>query len=86
MPQFFFNIRNGHGFTADEEGRELATEQEARTEAEKGVRSLVAEEARLGRIDLCGSIEVTDAAGTLLFVLPFEQAFEIVRAGTGRRD
>ena len=79
MPHFYFHIRNGNGFTPDEEGRELEDEGTARFEAERGIRSVIAEEAREGRIDLRGSIEVTDAAGTSLFAVTFEEAFEVVR-------
>ena len=77
MPRFFFNIRNGSGFTEDEEGRTLADAEEARREALKGARDLIADEAKQGRIDLAGSIDVTDEAGAPVLSVPFRDAVTI---------
>ena len=77
MPRYHLHIRNGHGLTPDEEGRELADEAAARDEALKGIRSIAAEEVREGRLDLAGRIDVTDADGRLLFSIPFEEAVRV---------
>ncbi|HEY0044761.1 MAG TPA: Crp/Fnr family transcriptional regulator [Allosphingosinicella sp.] len=76
MPRFFFNIRNGSGFTQDEEGRELPGPAEARAEAIRGIRSLLAEEAEGGEIDLRGRIEVSSSERSCdtLFEVPFGEA------------
>ena len=74
MPRFFFNIHNGNGLTEDEEGREFADAGAAREEAVKGVRSIIAEEAKEGRVDLRGRIEVTDEAGGAVLAVPFRDA------------
>jgi hypothetical protein len=71
MTRYHFNIRNGDGFIPDEEGRELAGPDVARSEAVTGARSLIADGILQGRLDLSGSIEITDAKGELLFVVPF---------------
>ena len=79
MPRFFFNIRNGDGLTEDEEGRELADDAAAREEAVRGIRSFLAEEAKQGRIDLRGRIEVADEAGARVCDVEFEDAVEVLR-------
>ena len=63
MPRYHFNIDNSIGYLADEEGRELAGPEEARSEALKGARSIIAEEVLQGRVDLRGRLEVVDRAG-----------------------
>ncbi|HEY0012475.1 MAG TPA: Crp/Fnr family transcriptional regulator [Allosphingosinicella sp.] len=79
MPRFFFNIRNGNGFTEDEEGRDFPDVRAARAEALKGVRSIVAEEVKEGRLDLAGRVEITDEAGASIEAIPFGDAL----AGAG---
>jgi multimeric flavodoxin WrbA len=77
VPRFFLNIRNGSGFTPDEEGRELADLGAARDEAVKGIRSILAEEAKEGRVDLAGAIEVTDGGGAPIAEVPFGEAVAV---------
>lgn len=77
MPRFFFHIRNGNGLTRDEEGRELADAGAARAEALRGIRSILGEEAREGRLDLRGAIDVIDAGGTILFTVRFDEALDL---------
>jgi CRP-like cAMP-binding protein len=79
MPRFFFNIRNGNGFTEDEEGRELEDASDAREIAVRGIRSIVGEEAKEGKIDLRGRIEVADEAGKPVCAIGFGEALELSR-------
>lgn len=79
MPRFFFNIRNGNGLTPDDEGRDFGDLGEARAEAVKGIRSIMGEEAKAGRIDLRGRIEMTDEAGAEVGSVGFGEAVEIDR-------
>lgn len=79
MPLYHFNIDNSIGFLADEEGRELAGPDEARAEALKGARSIIAEEVLLGRLDLRGRLEVVDRGGKVLMTIAFSEAVEILR-------
>ena len=58
MSRYHFNIHNGLGFVEDEEGRELGAPAEARIEALKGARSIIADEVLQGRLDLRGRLEV----------------------------
>ena len=71
MPRFFFHIRNGNGFTEDEEGQELADRGDAEKVAVRSARFLLAEEAREGEIDLRGRLEVVDESGGDVVTVPF---------------
>ena len=60
VARYHFNIRNGDGFTADDEGMDLSSDEAAREHAIEGARSLISAEILEGRLDLKGQIEVTD--------------------------
>jgi osmotically-inducible protein OsmY len=60
VARYHFNIRNGTGFTADDEGMDLSSEADARSHAIEGARSLISAEVLQGTLDLNGQIEVTD--------------------------
>jgi CRP-like cAMP-binding protein len=76
VPRYFFNIRNGNGLTEDEEGRDFPDAGTARLEALKGVRAIVAEEVKEGRLDLAGQVEITDEAGGPVLEVPFGEALD----------
>jgi len=78
MPLYFFHIRNGMGFTPDDEGQELADVGAARNVALRSARALIAAEVAEGRIDLRGRIEVADADGAQVLALPFAEAVELL--------
>jgi hypothetical protein len=80
VPLFYFHVRNGLGFTRDEEGKELPDVEAARDVALRGARSLIAADVAEGRLDLRGAIEVTDGDGGRLFDMPFDEAV-ILRTG-----
>jgi hypothetical protein len=80
--RYFFHVQNGEGRFPDDEGTEFGSPEEARTNAVEGIRSILAEEARKGRMDFNGRIEVTDAAGRELFRVHYQEAIAIV--GTER--
>ena len=87
MPLFFLHVFNRIGFAADEEGVEVDDLAAAVEQAKDGIRSIIGDEARTGRIDLNGRIEIVDEAGTTRQVIPFPEAFEIMMAGDcARRD
>jgi len=81
MARYFLNINNGGGYSADPEGQELENLDAAREAAIEGVRSIVSEEARQGQLDLSGRIEITDADGNILLVVPFSEAVELRQHG-----
>ena len=74
MPRYHFNIRNGHGFTADEEGLDLSSERDARIQAIQGARSLISAEVLEGTLDLDGQIEVTDEQNDAVMTVRYREA------------
>jgi hypothetical protein len=76
VPRYFLHIRNG-GNVRDEEGLDLPGVPDARARAIEGIRSIVAEEAREGRIDLAGWIEIANGKGDMLLAVPFREAFDL---------
>jgi len=81
MARYYLHINNGGGYSEDSEGQELADLDAARTAAIEGVRSLLSEEARQGQLDLSGTIEIADADGNILLIVPFSDAVELRRRG-----
>lgn len=77
MARFFFDIFNGDGATPDNDGLELEDQRLAKVIAVDSVRSIVAEEARMGVIDLAGRIEVKDGGGEVLLVVNYAEAFKL---------
>lgn len=77
MPHYYFHVQNGHGFTRDEEGIDLEDEAAARAMAMDSIRSIVAEEARKGVLDLDGFIDVLDETATRLSRIGFSEAFSL---------
>lgn len=74
MPRFFFHLYDRSGFVEDEEGVEVADLEAVRAMALKGARSIISNDVEQGRLDLDGRIEVFDASGALVLVLPFREA------------
>jgi len=74
MPLFFFHLRNSEDLITDQIGRELAGLEEARSEALVEARALIAADARTGKIDFDQRIEVEDADGSIVHVLPLARA------------
>ncbi|MEO8176763.1 MAG: hypothetical protein ABI626_08905 [Sphingomicrobium sp.] len=77
MPRFYFNIRNGFGFAADEEGLDLASEKDAQVQAVQGARSLISAEVLDGQLDLSGQIEVTDKFKHAVMTVRFADAVRV---------
>lgn len=77
MPHYFFNVSNGQGLTPDEEGIDLADQGAAQKMAVDSIRSIIAEEARKGVIDLDGYIDVSDGSSEKLIRIAFPEAFTL---------
>lgn len=77
MARYYFHVHNGHGDTPDHEGVEVAEQALARTMAIDSIRSIVADEAREGLIDLTGHIQVVDQQGEVVFTTQFPEAFTL---------
>jgi hypothetical protein len=82
MPLFFLNIHDKLGFAQDEEGVELPSLEAARAKAIEGIRSLLSDDVKHGRLDFGGRIEVVDDQSGLLTTIHFEEAVEISRNRT----
>lgn len=63
MPRYFFHVDEATGTILDEEGVDLRNEQEARQEAILGVRELMAEALRQGKVLNGRTMRVTDESG-----------------------
>jgi len=79
VSRFHFNVFNTIGDTPDEEGQELADLDAARTEAIRGIRSLLASEVQDGAMYLRGRIEIADPEGRILETIAFQDAVTIER-------
>ena len=77
MPIFFFHVFNSTGTTCDSEGSDVPHIAAARELALDSIRSIIAEEAREGKIDLNGHIEIVDAAGAVLGRVNYGEAFDL---------
>jgi uncharacterized protein DUF6894 len=74
MQRYFFHVRDGQGFVPDEEGVVLANMAEARVEAVRSARDILADQLREGKALDGQKIEITDAAGQVLETLAFKDA------------
>lgn len=80
MSRFFLNVFNRVGSARDDEGVELESLALAVEQAKEGIRSIIADEAKDGKIDLDGRVEIVDERGTIQAVVPFPEAFEFGQA------
>ena len=79
MPRYRLHVSNSFGLAEDKEGQALPDLDAARDEAVRGIRSLLADELKSGKVDLRGRVDVVDDADRLLITVPFDEAFAIVR-------
>lgn len=77
MPRYHLHVYNRIGHVLDEEGMELADLAAAREKALEGIRAIVAEEAKAGRIDLAGHVDITDGSDELVDTIVFREAFKL---------
>ncbi len=79
MAHYHLNVVNSVGFVADEEGHDLPDLAAARAQAVAGVRSMLSDELRTrGVIDLRGRIEIAEQHGTVVLVVPFSAAVDLI--------
>jgi hypothetical protein len=77
MSRYFLHLINGIGVAPDEEGVDVARVEQAAQQAIAGIRSIVSDEAKRGRIDLNGRVDIADEEGRIQAVIPFSDAFEL---------
>jgi uncharacterized protein YnzC (UPF0291/DUF896 family) len=81
MPRFFFHLKDGVT-VIDEDGMTFATIEEARQEAFRAAREIMADEVKRGSLTLIDRIEIVDESGNAVTVVPFADAIRIhTRAG-----
>jgi hypothetical protein len=78
VPRYFFHIYDDV-IVEDDEGMELADVAAARREATAGIREMMCDQVRNGRLVLHHRIEVKDAAGDAVFTIVFADAVTIQR-------
>ncbi|BBC71867.1 conserved hypothetical protein [Altererythrobacter sp. B11] len=83
MPRFFIEVVDHAGIAEDHVGLECRDFPHARLCAIEGIRSLLADEMRQGRLDLGGRAVIMDEARRELETLPFTAAFETIRESDG---
>jgi hypothetical protein len=74
MRRLHFDLHNGTGFTADEEGREMADDDDPRTFAIRSIRSILSEEVMMGVVDLTGWIDIRSETGIQFGRVTFSEA------------
>lgn len=81
MSRFFLHVFNRVGLARDEEGIEVDGVDAAIAQAKDGIRSIISDEAKSGRIDFNGRVEIADESGRIRAVVPFPEAFELIMPG-----
>ena len=76
MPRYFFHLPD-EDLVCDEDGIELPDPEAARRAAIAGLRSIVCDEVKKGRLRLSARLDVDDEAGARLFSLSFADAVTI---------
>jgi hypothetical protein len=76
MPRFHMHIRHADELIEDGEGEEFPSLVEARTEAVKAARELMAAQIASGKKPKHSSFEIADESGRVVLVMPFEEAIE----------
>ena len=78
MPLYFLHVRDSDGFIRDLEGSCLSNLEAARTYAIESARQLMVDSiVTEGRVGIARSIEVCDANGAQLLVVPFSTAVSV---------
>ena len=80
MPRYHLHPVTAIGASPDEEGGEYADLAAAQDAAVAGIRSLIAEDARTGVIDLAGRIDISGPDQRVLLTVAFLEAIEFRRA------
>lgn len=77
MPVFYFHVCNGSGFVEDEQGTNVADVGAAREHAISGLRDLMAQEMRVGQLNVASFVEIEDENHQLVMTVPFVEAVNV---------
>ena len=78
MPLYFLHLRDGTEELLDEEGVEYATLDLMRKAVMETVRDLMKGDLDRGVLDLRFRVDAEDAAGMVIYTLPFRHAVSII--------
>jgi hypothetical protein len=78
MPLYHFHLHECGTVIIDEEGLEKPNMKSVREEAVMGARELMASKLMKGKVCLSCHIEVTNAAGEVVYTLPFKKAVAVL--------
>jgi hypothetical protein len=79
MPRYFLHLRDGTDETLDPEGSEIADMEALRRVVLHNARDVIGGEIKSGGImDLRFRIDAEDAAGNVVYTLPFAHAVNII--------
>lgn len=81
VPIFYFHVHDAGTICEDDEGRELADIEEARAEAVRGLRDLMAGGMQSGELNLACFVEIEDQSRELVATVRLEDAVRITRDG-----
>ena len=76
MPRFYIHVRNGHGYTPDEEGQILPDVEAAKQIAIKGGIDILSEELKQGYAFVNVTLYIEDEGHNRLMVMPISGAVE----------
>lgn len=77
MTRYYLHLHNRIGSVPDDEGAEIQNLDAAHEIAIASIRDILGEEVKKGRLDLFGRIDIADADGEILRVVPFSAAVEL---------
>jgi hypothetical protein len=77
VPVFYFHVCNGSGFVEDEQGTDVADVSAAREHAINGLRDLMAQEMRVGQLNVASFVEIEDQNHQLVMTVPFIEAVNV---------
>jgi hypothetical protein len=80
MAGYFFHLRDGSDELLDPEGLVLPDTQAAKAKALWAARDTLSHDMRGGTLDLRFHIEVEDIEQAVIYCLPFEEAFQVIRS------
>jgi hypothetical protein len=77
--RFYLNVFNRTASAEDEEGVDLPDLEAARLNAIEGIRSIIASEAKTGKIDFHGRVEILGDDRRLIAVVRYRDAVEVLQ-------
>jgi hypothetical protein len=77
MPRYHLHVHNQSGSIPDTEGVELPGIEDASRHAIEGIRDILSDEVRSGKLDLRGRIEIAAADGAPLKTVRFADALRL---------